>query len=181
MAPVNSGQPSNGEYVPYYDTYIRLVPDGDLLALLDRQIDETVVSLSIFTAEQAAWRPASGEWNMKEIVGHLADAERVFAYRALSFARNDPTPLPGMDQNIFMAGANFADRPLADVVAEFAAVRRASVALLRSLDAAAWARGGTADGNLISVRALAYIIAGHALHHARDFPRHRAMGNGAGV
>jgi len=173
------GRPDAREYVPYYDTYIRLVPDGDIIEILDRQIDETVAFLSSFTAEQAQWRPGLDEWNTVQIVGHLADTERVFAYRALSFARNDPAPLPGMDPDGFMAGANFADRSLADVVAEFVAIRRASVALVRSLDAAAWTRSGVADGNPISVRALAYIMAGHELHHARDFPRHRAMGDGA--
>jgi len=176
MTQTHPGRPDAREYVPYYDTYIRLVPDGDIVEILDRQIDETVAALSSFTTEQAQWRPAPGEWNAVEIVGHLADTERVFAYRALSFARNDPAPLPGMDPDGFMAGANFADRSLADVVAEFVAVRRASVALVRSLDAAAWTRSGVADGNPISVRALAYIMAGHELHHARDFPRHRAMG-----
>jgi hypothetical protein len=176
MAHVNPGRPGDGEYVPFYGTYIQKVPDGDILDLLDRQIEGTVAYLSAFTIEQAQWRPAPGEWNAVEIVGHLADAERVFAYRALSFARNDPTPLPGMDPDGFMAGATFADRPLPDVIAEFVAVRRASLALLRSLDTAAWARGGVADGNPVSVRALAYIIAGHELHHSRDFPRHRAMG-----
>ncbi len=169
------GRPHDGEYLPYYAQYIRRVPDGDIIAILDRQIDETVALLSTFTAEQGQWRPAPGEWNAVEIVGHLADTERVFAYRALSFARNDPAPLPGMDPDGFMAGANFADRSLADVVAEFVAVRRASVAFVRSLDAAAWTRSGVADGNPISVRALAYIMAGHELHHARDFPRHHAM------
>jgi DinB family protein len=179
MTHVNPGRPNDGEYVPYYGTYIRLVPDGDLITILERQIDAMVADLSTFTAEQAAWRPAPGEWNATEIVGHLADSERVFAYRALWFARDAPTPLPGMDQDAFMAAVDFSRRPLPDVVDEFAAVRRASLALLRSLDAAAWARGGVADGNPISVRALAYIIAGHALHHAKDFPRHRVMGEGA--
>ncbi|MDQ6833283.1 MAG: DinB family protein [Chloroflexota bacterium] len=178
MMYTHPGRPGDGEYVPFYATYIRLVPDGDLLAILDQQIDETVVFLSTFMAEQAAWRPAPGEWNVKEIVGHLADAERVFAYRALCFARNDPTPLPGMNPDGFMVGACFADRSLPDVVEEFVAVRRASVALLGSLDAAAWMRSGVADGNPISVRALAYTIAGHALHHDKDFPNHRAMGEG---
>ncbi len=179
MTYVRPGRPDDGEYVPFYATYIRLVPDGDIIEILDRQIDETVTFLSTFTAEQAAWRPAPGEWNTKEIVGHLADAERIFAYRALSFARNDPAPLPGMDPDAFMAGASFADRSLPDVVAEFLAVRRASVALLRSLDAAAWTRSGVADENPISVRALVYSMAGHELHHARDFPHHHAMGDGA--
>ena len=177
MSKMNPGRPGTDEYVPYYDTYIRLVPEGDLLALLDRQIDETVAALSTFTAEQAAWRPAPGEWSAIEIVGHLADSERVFAFRAFWFARDGGAPLPGMDQNAFMAAVDFASRSLDDVVAEFVAVRRASLALLRSLDAIAWARSGVADGSPISVRALAYIIAGHELHHAKDFPRHRAMGS----
>lgn len=176
MTPVNPGRPGDGEYVPFYDTYIQKVPDGDIIEILDQQIDETVAFLSTFTTEQAQWRPAPGEWNAVEIVGHLADAERVFAYRALSFARNAPTPLPGMDPDGFMVGANFADRSLADVVAEYGAIRRATVALVHSLDAAAWTRSGVADGNPVSVRALAYIMAGHELHHARDFPRHRVMG-----
>jgi hypothetical protein len=174
---VNPGRPVAGEYRSYFDTYIRLVPDGDIVARLDNQIAETVAALADFTPEQAEWRPAPGEWNAKEIVGHLADSERVFAFRALWFARNDSTPLPGMDQDVFMAGANFAARSLDDVVAEFVAVRRASLALFRSLDAAAWARGGVADGSPLGVRALAYITAGHELHHGKDFPRHRAMGS----
>ncbi len=171
------GRPTSDEYAPFYEGYIRLVPEGDILDLLTRQIAETAASLSPFSPAQAQWRPAPGEWNATEIVGHLADAERVFSYRALSFARNDPTPLPGMDPDGFMAGADFARRPLADVVAEYVAVRHASLALLRSLSAAAWQRTGVADGNSISVRALAYVIAGHELHHAADFPRHREMGD----
>ncbi len=176
MTHVHPGRPGTGESSPYYEQYIRLVPDGDIVEILDRQIDETVAALSSFTVEQAQWRPAPGEWNVVEIVGHLADAERVFMYRALCFARNDPTPLPGMDPDVFMAGSNVAGRTLPNVVEEFVAVRRASTMLLRSLDGAAWTRVGVADGNPISVRALAYIAAGHELHHAKDFPRHRAMG-----
>lgn len=176
MPQVNPGRPAESEYNAYYDGYIRLVPDGDIVTLLDAQLAATVAALAPFTPRQADWRPAPGEWNAKEIVGHLADAERVFSYRALCFARADPTPLPGMDPDGFMAEANFADRPLADIVAEFTATRRASLALFRGLDATAWARGGVADGNPISVRALAYVTAGHELHHARDFPRHFGMG-----
>jgi len=179
MTDAHPGRPNTGESSPYYTQYIRLVPDGDIVDILDRQIDETVGAFASFTAEQAQWRPAPGEWNAVEIVGHLADAERVFMYRALSFARNDPTPLPGMDPDVFMAGANFAARTLPDVVTEYVAVRRATVAFLRSLEAEAWTRVGVADGNPVSVRALAYIAAGHELHHAKDFPRHRAMGGAA--
>ncbi len=175
MTVVTPRRPSSDEYVPYYGQYIQLVPDGDVTAMLEEQLAETVAMLSGFSEEQSQWRPAPGEWNAVEIVGHLADTERVFAYRALSFARNDPTALPGFDQDVFMLEAGFARRPLGDVVAEFVAVRRATVALLKSLDAAAWERRGAADGNAVSVRALAYILAGHERHHRLDFPRHRDM------
>lgn len=175
MDHTNPGRPNPEEYNSYYDRYIRLVPEGDIVTLLEQQIEQTAATLAAFTPEQAAWRPAPGEWDARAIVGHLADTERVFAYRALCFARNDPTPLPGMDQEVFMAGANFAQRALPDLAAEFVAVRRATVALLRGMDVTGWARAGVADGNPITVRALAYTIAGHELHHAADFPRHRAM------
>lgn len=177
MTDVNSVRPTAGEYAAYYHGYILRVPDGDIVDLLERQIAETVTLLSPFTPEQARWRPAPGEWNALEIVGHLSDTERAFAYRAMCFARDVPKPLPGLDPDEFMVSASFAERTLADVVDEFVAVRRASIALLRGLDAAAWVRSGVADGNPVSVRALAYIMAGHVLHHAADFPKHRAMGS----
>lgn len=178
MPPVNPGRPSSDEYAPYYADYIRLVPDGDIITILDRQIEESVAYLAKFTEAQAQWRPASGEWNVTEIVGHLADTERAFAYRALCFARNSSTPLPGVDPDGFMTDAGFAKRSLADVVDEFIAVRRASIPLFRSLEAQAWSRRGIADGNPITVRALAYVTAGHERHHTRDFPRHLAMETG---
>jgi len=172
---VNPGRPQVGEFVDYYGQYINLVPEGDISSILEQQIDETVATLSTFSDEQAVWRPAPGEWNVIEIVGHLADIERAFAYRALSFARNSPSALPGVDPDDFMIDAGFSRRPLADVVAEFVAVRRASVTLFQSLDEAAWLRRGVASDNEVSVRALAYISAGHERHHALDFPKHRAM------
>jgi hypothetical protein len=177
MAPENLGSPRSDEYAPYYAGYIRLVPDGDIIMILDRQIEETVGFLARFTEAQAQWRPAPGEWNVTEIVGYLADTERAFAYRALSFARGSVAPLSGVDPDGFMADAGFAKRSLADVVDEFAAVRRASISHLRSLDARAWSRDGIADVNPITVRALAYAMAGHERHHALDFPRHLTMGD----
>lgn len=175
MAHVNPGRPTEKEYGAYYGVYVRRVPDGDLIATLDRQSGETERLLASYTEAQAAWRPAPGEWNATEIVGHLADAERVFAYRALCFARGDTTPLPGMDQEVFMREAGFAHCPLVEVAAEFRAVRGATMALLRGLDAAAWERGGTASEMPVSVRALAYIIAGHELHHVADLERYPAL------
>ncbi len=173
----NNGRPHPDEYNEYYHRYISLVPDGDIIAILDRQIVATAASLAAFTPAQAAWRPAPGEWDACQIVGHLADSERVFAYRALRFARNDATPLAGIDPDGLMAHVDFSQRTLADLAAEFVAVRGATMTLLRSLNTAAWIRTGVADGKPVSVRALAYIIAGHEFHHAADFPRHRTMGD----
>jgi hypothetical protein len=172
---VNPGRPQSGEFLEYYGRYISLVPEGDITELLEQQINETVETLSTFSDEQAAWRPAPGEWNVIEIIGHLADMERVFAYRAVSFARNSPGPLPGIDPDDFMADAGFARRSLASVLAEFVSVRQASLTLFVTLDDAAWLRRGIASDHEVSVRALAYIAAGHELHHSLDFPKHRAM------
>jgi len=168
-----AGRPADGEYLPYYDPYIRRVPDGDIVDILDHQIGETAAFFAPFSTEQARWRPAPKEWSVIEIVGHLADSERIFSYRALRIARNDPTPLPGADLEAYVPAAGFESRTLADVVGEYVVVRHATVALLRSLDAAAWTRRGTADGNPISVRALAYILAGHETHHVEELRKSR--------
>ncbi len=173
MTDSNPGRPTAGEYLPYYEPYIRRVPVGDIVAIFARQIAETVAFFAPFSPEQARWRPAPGEWSVIEIVGHLADSERIFSYRALRIARNDPTPLPGADLEAYVPAADFESRTLPDVVGEYVAVRHATVALLRSLDAAAWTRRGTADGNPISVRALAYILAGHETHHVEELRKSR--------
>jgi len=114
-----AGRPATGEYLPYYDPYIRRVPDGDIVAVLDRQIGDTAAFFAPFTTEQARWRPAPKEWSVIEIVGHLADSERIFSYRALCIARNDPTPLPGADLEAYVPAAGFESRALADVVGEY--------------------------------------------------------------
>lgn len=172
-------RPAADEHSRYYGQYVALVPNGDLLALLTRQGTETTTFLAAFTERQAQHRRAPGEWSAIEIVGHLADTERVLVYRALRIARHDPAPLEGVgDFAAYIAAAAFAKRPFADVAAEFAAVRQATLALFRSFDGAAWARTGIADGDRISVRALGYIVAGHELHHLPDLRAYRA---GAGA
>ena len=165
------GHPDADECQPYYSQYIKLVPDGHIVATLERQIAESASYLAAFTPEQTLWREAPGEWNIVEIVGHLVDTERVFSYRALLIARADPVMWTAIEFPSYAAAANFQTRPLGDVVSEYAAVRAAFVALLRGLDAAAWERRAPAEWTLRSVRAVAYTMAGHERHHLADIRR----------
>ncbi len=158
-------RPQPGEYAPYYDRYIALVQGEEILSALDQQRRQTMLLLSGRDEEDGDFRYAPGKWSAKEMLGHVCDSERVFAYRALRIARADATPLEGFEQDDYVRNGPFANRPLADLVEEFIAVRRATLSLLRNLDEAAWLRRGIANKNEVSVRALAYIIAGHELHH----------------
>ena len=158
-------RPASGECAPYAAVYISRVPDGDVLEMLARPIEETCDVLAGIGDELASFRYAAGKWNIKEIIGHLCDTERVFSYRALRFARNDETPLPGFEQDDYVAGGGFDSRTIADVLSEFRAVRSASIALFESFDGSALARKGTASGFELTVRSVPFIIAGHQLHH----------------
>lgn len=170
------GRPNADECQPYYFQYIDLVPDGDVVERLDRQIAESAAYLAAFTPEQALRREAPGEWNIVEIVGHLADTERVFGYRALRIARADVGAWAGVEFGDYAAAANFQARPLKSVVDEYAAVRAAFVALLRGLDAAAWERRALAEWGVRTVRSVAWNMAGHELHHVADIRRQAALG-----
>ena len=158
-------RPDATEHAPYYAKYIEKVPQGDLLSILERQRQETATLLKGIPESKAGHRYAPGKWSIKEVVGHVNDAERVFSYRAMRIARGDATPLASFEQDQFVAAGNFDARSLADLAAEFDAIRRATIALLKSFEAEAISRRGTASGKEVSTRALAYIIAGHERHH----------------
>jgi uncharacterized damage-inducible protein DinB len=160
-------RPQPGEYAPYYDRYISLVQGEDILDTLDQQRRQTMLLLSGRNDEDGDFRYAPGKWSAKEVLGHVCDTERIFAYRALRIARSDATPVEGFEQDDYVRNGPFAQRPLADLVEDFIAVRRATLSLLRNLDEAAWSRRGIANKNEVTVRALAYTIAGHELHHRR--------------
>jgi uncharacterized damage-inducible protein DinB len=160
-------RPQPGEYAPYYERYIALVPGEDILTTLDQQRRQTMLLLSGRNEEDGNFRYAPEKWSAKEVLGHVCDSERVFAYRALRFSRGDSTPLAGFEQDDYVRNGPFANRSLEDLIEEFIAVRRATLSLLRNLDEAAWMRRGVANKNEVTVRALAYIIAGHELHHRR--------------
>jgi uncharacterized damage-inducible protein DinB len=158
-------RPGADEYAPYYATYVDKVTEPDVAALLNAQKQSTARLLAGLDEKQAAYRYAPGKWSLREVIGHLSDAERIFSYRLLRVARADPTPLSSFDQNTYVPAGQFERRPLADVAAEFATVRDATLTLVGSLDAEALARRGTASGTPVSARALAFIIAGHEKHH----------------
>ncbi|MGC2274213.1 MAG: DinB family protein [Candidatus Sulfotelmatobacter sp.] len=164
---LNVARPQPGEYAPYYDRYISLVRGEDILGTLDEQRRQTMSLLCGRDDDDGDFRYAPGKWSAKEVLGHVCDTERIFAYRALRIARADSTPLEGFEQDDYVRNGPFAQRPLADLVEDFIAVRRATLSLLRNLDEAAWMRRGIANKNEVTVRALAYIIAGHELHHRR--------------
>jgi hypothetical protein len=160
-------RPEPGEFAPYYERYISLVAGTDILGTLDAQRRQTLLLLSGRDDRDGEYRYAPGKWSAKEVLGHVCDTERVFAYRALRIARGDQTPLAGFEQDDYVKNGPFAKAPTEEIIEDYIAVRRASITLFRNLDEAAWVRRGVANNNEVSVRALAYIIAGHELHHRR--------------
>ena len=158
------GRPQPGEYSPYHEQYISLVQSDDIVGALERQGPETARLLGSAEAK-ADFRYAPGKWSVKEIAGHINDAERIMTYRALRIARGDKTPIEGFEQDDYVRDGNFGQRTLRDLVEEFTLIRRATIAFFRHLDPEAALRRGTANNNEISVRAVAFIIAGHEMHH----------------
>lgn len=159
-------RPQAGEHIEYYGKYIQLVPDGDVISLLREQLMDTVALLRGVSAERADYAYAPGKWTIKEVVGHMADTERIMAYRALRFARNDTTDLAGFDENTYVANGNFGRRSLGELLEEFQVVRASTIHFAKHLDADTLMRRGNANGHPVTVRALIYIIAGHERHHA---------------
>ena len=165
-AATHIGRPEPGEYAPYYDRYISLIPGTDILGTLDSQRRQMLLLLSGRDDADGDFRYAPDKWTAKQVLGHVCDTERIFAYRALRFSRGDSTPIEGFEQDDYVRNGPFT-RPLAELIEDYIAVRRATLSLFRNLDEAAWTRRGVANKNEVTVRALAYITAGHELHHRR--------------
>ena len=157
--------PERTEAAPYYFRYIDRVPGGDIHAVLERQLGETLGFLRAIPDEKSLERYAPDKWSIRQVWSHVNDVERLFAFRAFWFARGFDAPLPSYDQDVAAVQARGDERPWAEHVEEFRAVRLATNALFASLPEEVWARRGVASGNPVTVRALAYIIAGHVLHH----------------
>jgi uncharacterized damage-inducible protein DinB len=159
-------KPLENEYPAYYAKHIDALGDGSLRSVLTSQL-ENITALSSLSDERALYRYAEGKWSIKEVLGHLIDCERVFAYRAMSISRGEQQPLPGFDENAYVANASFDAQPLEHLIEELLSVRHATIALQRSLAPDQLLRAGTANGNPITVHALLWIIAGHTDHHLR--------------
>ena len=158
-------RPEPGEYPDYAGKYISLVAGNDVASALESQRVQTMQLLAGRSEREGNFRYAPDKWTVKEVVGHIIDTERIFVYRALRIARGDQTPMEGFEQDDFVRSGGFNERSLANLAEEFAQVRGASLGLFRSLNGEAWLRRGVANKNPISVRALAYMTAGHELHH----------------
>jgi hypothetical protein len=158
-------RPDSTEYPPFYARYVALVPESDVVGALKDSGRELITTLEAIPAARGGFRYGPDKWTIREVIGHLIDAERIFGYRALRLARADATPLPGFEENDYARSAGSDARTLADLVDELRIVREGTVRLIASFPDEAWTRRGVVNGREVSVRALAYITAGHGRHH----------------
>lgn len=158
-------RPDSTEHAPHYSKYVALVGEDDILSVLRSQIEEMRQFLSSVDESQANMLHPPYTWTLKQVVGHLNDGERIFAYRALRIARGDATPLPGFDENAYAKAGEFSHLRLRALAREFEVIRRSTLSLLENLDASSWSKRGEANGSPVSVRAVAFIMAGHVRHH----------------
>lgn len=170
-------RPQPDEVGAYYFRYIDQVGDGDICRILHDQVGETLALLGGISEEGSNFRYAPDKWSIREVVSHLNDTERLFAFRAFWFARGMAEPQPSFDQDVAVAHSGAAERSFADHLAEFRAVRAATCALFDGLAPEAWDRRGTASGNPFSVRAAAYVCAGHLIHHQKLFRERYRLAN----
>jgi uncharacterized damage-inducible protein DinB len=165
MPPTVIARPRPGDYSPYYDRYLAALPEGEVLSLLELGLEKLEILLGELTEAQAEYRYATDKWSIKEVVLHMIDTERVFAYRALRFSRNDATPLPGFEQDDYVREGNAAERTLRDLLQEYRTVRAATLTLFRGMNDAMLARRGVANEAAMTVQAVPWIVAGHERHH----------------
>jgi len=158
-------RPSAAEFASFYTGYVSLVPEADIMSVLEGQADDVRLQTRAFIPKREEFRYADGKWSVREVLGHMTDAERVFGFRAFCFSRGDENALPGFEQEDYVVRGGFDRCSLADLVQEFGQIREVNLTVLRRLNDTAWQRMGTASGKSVSVRALAYIMAGHVRHH----------------
>lgn len=162
------GRPDTSEYPPYAAAYVNLVVGDDVLSILAAQLEESTALLKPVDDHRASeFAYAPGKWTVKQILGHIIDTERIFSYRALSIARNDATPLPGFEQDDYVAAGSFNERTLVSLIDELRVVRRSTIALFQNLPQQAWLRHGLANKYNVTVRGVAFLAAGHGMHHVK--------------
>jgi uncharacterized damage-inducible protein DinB len=159
-------RPEKNEYAVFYETYVSLVEETDIVSALEKNLNELQDLIAEVSEEKASDAYAEGKWSIRELLGHLIDGERVFSYRALRISRGDQTPLASFEENSYVANSNFSRTKLADLIEEFSLLRRSNVLFFKNLTEEAWFRTGTASEATVSIRALAYIMVGHVRHHA---------------
>lgn len=163
----NMQRPENNEFAPYYDGYVSLIEETDIISVLGRQLDEMRELERTIPEDRGNYAYAMGKWSVKELLVHLNDAERIFGYRAYRFAHNDPETLPGFDQDIYVANGRANERTLKNIFDEFELLRRANLMFFQRLTSDEWLRTGIASNAEVSVRAIAFITAGHVRHHLK--------------
>jgi uncharacterized damage-inducible protein DinB len=160
-------RPPATEYAQSYASYVALVPEDEILGTIEHQSSVTQKLLASLDESKAAYRYAEAKWSVKQVLGHVIDSERIFAYRALAIARGETQPLPGYDENDYVRHADFDSWRLGDLSEHYALVRRATIVLFRNFPEEAWERRGTASDYSVTTRALAWIIVGHERHHVK--------------
>jgi len=158
-------RPKESEYAAAFRGYVGLVPESDVLPILETQLEDMQRLASAVPGERETFAYAPGKWTLREVIGHLGDGERVFGFRAFCFSRGDANPLPGFDENDYVVNANSNARPLAELIQDFVLLRQTNVRMFRELRPDQWELAGTSNGERITVRALAFIMAGHVRHH----------------
>ncbi len=159
-------RPEKNEYAAFYETYVSLVVETNIVSALEKNLDELQNLFAEISEEKGSYAYAEGKWSIRELLGHLIDGERVFSYRALRISRDDKTPLASFEENSYVANSNFGNAKLAHLIEEFSLLRRSNILFFKNLAREAWLRTGTASDAAVSVRALAYIMVGHVRHHA---------------
>ncbi len=158
-------RPKQGDYIPYYETYISKIEGDDVLKTLETQLSEVVVLFKSIPEEKGSYAYADGKWTIKELIGHINDTERVFAYRAMCFARGEKKSLPGFEHDDYVRGGDFNNRSLSDLINEFRLLRESDLVLFKSFNEEALSQIGNANQGKVTVLAILYIIAGHTQHH----------------
>jgi uncharacterized damage-inducible protein DinB len=180
MATLSISRPAADEAADLYHRYIARVSQTNIAEQLAEQLGELDSLVRPLEENDGLRRYAPGKWSIKELLGHLADAERIFSYRLLRISRGDTTPLPGFDENAYVPPGEFDSRPLRELMEDFRAVRQSTIRLVESTPASAWSRRGEASGKQISARALAYILVGHVTHHMGVMRERYGLGGSAG-